>query len=212
MRNSISRFKRNTVRLRFDCTTVRNTCASCSHHCLLYSVLANVKAYVGTSAYVTCFQASPALHYFSTFCKYCQSKLKNTWNWGTRCTTIYFLSHIGFGHLTLLHCHSRSKVPSSSFILPNNAVFIYLNLTTNVNSWLSQNWLTFLSMVDTYVHGDDRSQIQSLVLIWGETVGINWNTMPCEWHNYLYSSSFLLRMSASFHCLFFSWFSCFPIL
>ena len=31
--------------------------------------------------------------------------------------------------------------------------------------------------------------------VWGETVGINWNTMVCEWRDYLYSSSFSLRMS-----------------
>ena len=39
--------------------------------------------------------------------------------------------------------------------------------------------------------------------VWGEIVGINWNTMACEWRDYLHSSSFFLRVSAVFHCLFF---------
>ena len=39
--------------------------------------------------------------------------------------------------------------------------------------------------------------------VWGETVGINWNMMACEWRDYLYSSRFSLRMSTVFHCLFF---------
>ena len=39
--------------------------------------------------------------------------------------------------------------------------------------------------------------------VWGEIVGINWNTMACKWRDYHHSSSFFLRVSAVFHCLFF---------
>ena len=39
--------------------------------------------------------------------------------------------------------------------------------------------------------------------VWREIVGINWKTMACEWCDYLHSSSFFLRVSAVFHCLFF---------
>ena len=39
--------------------------------------------------------------------------------------------------------------------------------------------------------------------VWGEIVGINWNTMACEWRDYFCSSSCFLRVSAVFHSLFF---------
>ena len=33
--------------------------------------------------------------------------------------------------------------------------------------------------------------------VWGETVGINWNTIACEWQDYLYSSGLFIGLNSS---------------